>query len=181
MQKIKNKKFIIITTVVFALILLGGFIYSKNQAKSSNPDTKSSDYINTNPPTDEEKASGDAIKPTIVKKESDRNNTTSNQSGKTKVVPTITYAEQYDKQVEVGSYVNGVFEDGGSCTLSLTSGSKSATAVVYGIKGSNNVNCPVLSVPVASLSNGTWIATVTYSSSSAEGSSVSRNIEVEIK
>lgn len=138
-------------------------------------------FVNTKPPTEKEKKSGDEIKQSIVDQENKRNNNVPNQSGKTSVLPKITYAEQYDKQVEVGSYINGIFEDGGTCTLTLSNASKKLTANVSGVRGSNNVNCPVLSIPTSSLYSGTWSATVTYVSSTSEGVSTTRNITVDVR
>lgn len=92
--------------------------------------------------------------------------------------PSITYAGQYDTSVEVGAYVPGVFEDGGSCTLTLQRGDKKFTAVVNAVKNVSSVDCPVMSVPRSSLDGGEWQATVAYSSNSSEGTSDPRPVGV---
>src|SRR3954462_3769067 len=71
--------------------------------------------------------------------------------------------------VEVGAYVAGVAESGGTCTLTLTSGAGSATAEVPAEPDAASTSCPTLTVPGSKLSSGTWSAVVTYESPSISG------------
>jgi len=73
--------------------------------------------------------------------------------------------------VEVGAYVAGVAQTDGSCTLTLTSGGGSATAVVRGEPDAASTSCPTMSVPRAQLSPGAWTAVVRYESPSTAGQS----------
>jgi hypothetical protein len=73
--------------------------------------------------------------------------------------------------VEVGAYVAGVAESGGTCTLTLTSGAGSATAEVPAEPDAASTSCPTLTVPGSKLSSGTWSAVVTYESPSISGKS----------
>lgn len=85
----------------------------------------------------------------------------------------ITYSGWTDAPagVEVGAYLAGVAESGGTCTLTLTSGAGSATAAVPGEPDAASTSCPNLTVPGTALSSGTWSAVVSYESPSTSGTS----------
>src|SRR4051794_16522139 len=98
--------------------------------------------------------------------------TTASASGGTAPV-VVTYSGWVDSPagVEVGAYVAGVAESGGTCTLTLTAGTRSVTAKVAGEPDSASTSCPNLTAPGAKLSSGTWSAVVSYASSSVSGKS----------
>src|SRR3954452_13545606 len=64
--------------------------------------------------------------------------------------------------VEVGAYVSGIAESGGSCTLTLTFGSRSASSRVAGEPDVSSTSCPNMAVAADELSAGTWSAVVSY-------------------
>src|SRR3954449_4709954 len=73
--------------------------------------------------------------------------------------------------VEVGAYVSGIAESGGSCTLTLTFGSRSASSRVAGEPDVSSTSCPNMAVAADELSAGTWSAVVSYESASTSGES----------
>jgi hypothetical protein len=73
--------------------------------------------------------------------------------------------------VEVGAYLAGVAESGGTCTLTLTGVAGTATAQVTAEPDAASTSCPTLAVPGAELSSGTWSAVVSYASPSTSGTS----------
>ena len=85
----------------------------------------------------------------------------------------LTYADYDDsaREVEVNGYVDGVVEDDGTCTLTLTKGASSVTATGPGTGNVTNTSCGQLTVPRSRLSSGTWTAVVTYASAKSRGSS----------
>ena len=85
----------------------------------------------------------------------------------------VTYSGWTDATVgvEVGAYVAGVAESGGTCTLSLTSGSRTARAEVSGEPDSSSTSCPNMAVEPDQLSSGTWSAVVSYESVTTSGES----------
>ncbi len=181
MKKIKtiSKQFKVLVLVVILAILASSYfflVHRKDNNAATSP-TKPAGLINLNPPTAQEKASGDKIKSQINSDEARRNAPQS--AGKITVKPTITYAGQYKDNVELGAFVNGVYEDSGTCTLTLQKDNESKTSVVNAVKGATSMDCPVMSVPRATISAGTWSASVSYSSSSAEGVSDVRPVEVK--
>ncbi|RBY80052.1 hypothetical protein DQ239_02885 [Blastococcus sp. TF02-09] len=96
------------------------------------------------------------------------------------VTPQLTYYGWVDGTfaVEVGAYVAGVVESNGSCTLTLTSGSDSRTAVVAGEADATTTSCPTMVVPGAQLSSGIWKAVVSYESPSSAGESAPIEVTV---
>lgn len=180
-HKKSNKKLLIIV-ICIVLVLGAGAIYliTRKSNNSSQPSTTTNqtETINLDPPTEADKQRVEDNKQRIIE---DSNKTNSQAtSGLKQVMPVITYAEQYKEQVEVGSYVGGVFEDGGTCTATFSQGSSSFTRSSTGVKGSNNVNCPMITAKASDFpSKGTWNVTLSYSSSTASGSSASKGFEVK--
>lgn len=178
----KKYLFLGVLCLVVATIILNFFIRHKNNSTSTKSDTKPERgaIINLNGPTANEQKSGDTAKDKALQKEMSRNQpSTPTASGKSSVTPVVTYAGQYDQQVEVGAYVGSVFEDGGTCKLVLSKGSLTQSTQVTAVKGASSVDCPVMTISRSSLEAGSWQATVTYTSSSSEGSSALRSVEVK--
>lgn len=175
----KHRNVAIILFVVAICVVCGFILYARN-TNDTLQTTPSGQKINLNDPTKEEKDTGNKIKSEIVDKEASQNNTSKvSASGKNSVMPTITYADQYSGKVEVGAFISGIFEDGGTCTLRLQKEGAVQTTSVSAIKGATSVNCPVMLVDRSSLSPGIWSATVSYSSQSSEGQSTPRSVEVQ--
>ncbi|MBU5424017.1 hypothetical protein KQI48_15215 [Cellulomonas hominis] len=78
----------------------------------------------------------------------------------------ITFAEVVQGALEVGSYVEGTIEDGGTCALSARSGSTTRDDDHEGVADATTTSCGTLSVPASS---GTWKVTVSYDSPSGRG------------
>ena len=87
------------------------------------------------------------------------------------VVVTYSGWTDADAAVEFGAYVAGVAENGGTCTLTLTTGSRSARAEVSGEPDASSTSCPTMAVPGDELASGTWSAVVSYQSSTTSGQS----------
>jgi len=92
-------------------------------------------------------------------------------AGSAAVVVTYSGWADADAAVEVGAFVAGVAETGGTCTLTLTSSSRSARAQVSGEPDASSTSCPGMAVPGDELSSGTWSAVVSYESSTTTGQS----------
>lgn len=157
----------LLALVSISITRIGGV----QQAKTS----KDSEVINSTPPTEEEKKSGDEAKTKIIENQPKTQTATNGQKS---ITPTITYAGQYGDQIEVGAYVNTIFEDGGICTLALSNGSASQIVSVDAVKNTSAVDCPVMIIKRSLLSPGKWEATVTYKSNSASGISEKKAFEI---
>ncbi len=155
--------------VASALILLIGAGLAYNQFKdgkdayeSAASDPQSGEYINLNPPTEQEKKDAEENKKTLAEEPSPPAPPTSD--GKKQVTPEIVSADRG----EVRAYVPGIFEDGGTCTATATKGSQTETATSTGFGNVSYTQCEPLkwSLPI-----GEWSVVVSYSSSTAKGSS----------
>lgn len=185
MLKIKNtlnKTNAVLLLCVILLVVSGlyFFVLQKNATTNSTTDTEQKDpvgFVNLNPPTESEEKSGDQAKLEAIAAENRRN--TPKQPGTITANPNITYAGVYGTQVEVGAYVSGVFEQGGTCTLTASSASESKTVEVGAVKSANSVDCPVMKLDKTSLPAGSWSITVSYASGSATGISATQIVKVD--
>ncbi len=84
------------------------------------------------------------------------------------------------KAVTTSGYVNGIIEDGGSCTFTLTSENAPASpATTTGRADTSTTSCGQGITPIEKLSRGTWNVVLTYTSV-AQRTVVSEPTSVEI-
>jgi plastocyanin len=81
-------------------------------------------------------------------------------------------------QVEVGGFVAGIVEDGGSCTVTLTGGGQTVTGTSEALADATTTDCGAVAVPGDELGDGTWQAVLSYSSADHSGSSAPVDVEV---
>lgn len=176
----KKLTFIAITLVALAAISV---FYIKNNSNNEQPKNPAGiqDDINFTPPTAEDKQRVEDNKQrNVARDEALKDQTPQQPNTKRSVIPTITYAGQYGQAVEIGGYVNGVFEDGGTCKATFSQSTNSFIKSVTAIKNTNSVDCPVMSANTNEFSSkGTWTVSITYISATAEGTSESKQIEVK--
>jgi hypothetical protein len=162
-SRILSRKALLIAVAVLIILVAGGWGYARwGDNESSKPTAEDSqgsgDYVNNNPPTDEELQETEQNKQSIIEQSS------SNISGA--ITPIITSASRS----EVRAYVSGVFEDGGTCTATATKGSQTRTASSEGIADVNKTTCRPMDFSPA-LTSGSWSVTVTYNSAKGTGKS----------
>ena len=161
------------------LLVLGiaSYIYNRSSDKDGKPSNASSQGIDYSPATDNEKQESNDRK----EQAADREEVPEPPSGnKQAVTPVIVDASQYAGQIEVRSYVPGIYEEGGTCTIRFTKGAQSVSKSVPASKDATTTRCANLAVPRSEFSEaGEWSVVVTYSSSAAEGSSPARTFGVE--
>ena len=160
-----SKRPLLIVGVALVLLVGGGIAYAQFKDSQSpgadSSESQSGDYINLNPPTDQEKQQADKNKKSLAEEPSPPPPTS---NGKKQVTPQIISASLS----EVRAYVEGVFEDGGTCTATATSGTQTKTATSKGFKNVSYTQCE----PIGwSLLSGSWSVVVSYSSSNAQGNS----------
>lgn len=187
MTKTKNssKKFLIISLIVALLAIGAGIAYYLNQrahnSEQSPQSPTSEETLNLNPPTKEDLQRVNDNKQGNLAREEALENQPAPQPGTKKAVkPVITYSGQYGPAVEVGGYINGVFEDGGTCTATFTRGGASFSKSVQAVKNTNSVDCPVMMAQNSEFAQkGTWSVAVIYNSVSASGASDPKQLEVQ--
>lgn len=181
-----NKKTALIIGVILAAVIISGSVFVMRRSPAN---TSQSPAPTTAPATEEERqetedrkdqmASDYDNKPTPTPTPSDNSNTPPGQKATTTI--TITYAGQYaaDDSLEVGSYVNNIFEDGGICTLTMTKGSRTVTKEVTGVRDVSKTLCPVFTVAKAELGEtGTWTYVVSYESTTTTAKAPAAEVEI---
>lgn len=176
---LKNKKLVIIGVILSVALVISGyllFVKKDNEATntSSNGTQQTGDYINYDPPTDEEKAAGDSAK---AKLEEQASSQSSNTNGTATVI--ITDANQYGDVVEVRSFISNHYEDG-TCTITFTQNQKTISKETPAYKDISTTICtnPLFQRSEFS-SAGQWQVTVTYKSAGATGSSAPQAVTIK--
>lgn len=98
---------------------------------------------------------------------------------RTVVVPAIT-TKDWDaaaKALDVSAIVPGVVEGGGTCTVTVSTGSTTRTATSTGVAAGSYTGCPA--VAIHDLTAGSWQVRVHYSSADSAGSSTPATVAVE--
>ena len=99
--------------------------------------------------------------------------------GPADVVMTYGLYDPATSTVTVSGYVGNAVEDGGICTLALTSGTTVVSAQATGVADARTTSCGAISVERSRLTAGTWSAVLGYASSTTTGASAAMTIEVK--
>ncbi|HMS49848.1 MAG TPA: hypothetical protein PKA02_00210 [Candidatus Saccharibacteria bacterium] len=168
-----TKKYLLIILAVLVVIAGCYLFVNARSAEVQNTTNKPARDSGTNldPPTKEEKSETEAHKKEL---EQSTQPTNTSENGKKQVTPFITGA---DKQ-EISAYVSGIFEEGGTCTATLTKDGKTLTKTSKGFGNVSYTSCEPIEVS-GSLENGTWSVIVSYSSGTAGGKSEAKVFTVE--
>ena len=178
----RHQKTILITFVILVTAAAGGtWFLLKNRNDSNNTSTKSSadskESINYSPGTDQDQKDADQRKQEIADQQNQNPEPT---TGKKSVTPVIVDASQYGNEVEVRAYVPGIIEDGGTCTVTFTKGSLSVTKQSTGEKDATTTRCTNITIPRSEFKDyGKWNVSLSYSSSTTQGTASARTIEVQ--
>ena len=147
---------------------------------SNNSNESKDKGINYGPPTEEEKKAGDETKSTDQSKPLTAT-PSANIPTKQPVTPIIVTVGQEDdtKNVTARGLIPGIFESGGTCTLTLTKGGQSVSGSNPAVVDAQSITCGQLEVDRSKLSSGTWSAVISYSSGTYEGKSSEAKVEVQ--
>lgn len=170
---LSKKKWLLIAAVVL-LFCVAAFMYQRAH-RSTAPTTTTGQTVeqpkvDLSPPTTEDQKAVDSNKNRIVSEQEQQNQTPS--SSQKTVTPVITGVSAS----EVRAYVQGVVEDGGTCSVTATRGSQTVTGSSSAIANVSTTQCGPISV---SLGSGTWKVVVSYTSSTASGKSQEGSYEVK--
>lgn len=96
------------------------------------------------------------------------------------VTPQLTYYgwDAAAGGVEAGGIVMGIVESGGTCTLTLRQGQTWVDVSVEAVDNVNSTSCPAMTVPGDRLGSGTWQATLSYESGTAQGVGGAEEVQV---
>lgn len=131
--------------------------------------------VNYGPPTEEEKAETEQFKDSLG---GTAPTTTPTPAGQKNPVTTVlTSWGPKGQSIEARGSVS-VVESGGTCTLTATKGSQSASQSIAATPNAQNVSCGLITIPSSSLTPGSWSITLSYSSTASEGISQAQTVEV---
>ena len=144
---------------------------------TDTPADTSADSSSSLPTADPEKVGGETAEPTSGQTVA----TDTPVVVTTSAVPVaVTYSgfNPTAGAVQVGGYVSGVVEDGGTCTLTLTQGGATVAVTARASADATTTTCGALSVPRAKLAPGTWQALLSYASATHTGRAAPVPVEV---
>ncbi len=170
-----TKKYIIIALIAIVIIIaaLATYVFAFKGSILGWPHRDTgNNSVNYDKPTDEQVQSGKDIKQESVNKESkpssnSNTDTPANQgtpdqtTGKTAVSMTITAANQNSGVFQLRSFISTV-TNSGTCTLTLTQGSKVVTKTAGVQAAASTSACKGFDVPVSELGAGVWQATLHF-------------------
>jgi len=164
----------ILGIMLVLLVFLGLTFYFSNINKKNSGNTSTPSTPGVSGPTQNEKQMANDQKQTNI------NRADLDQSPQAQIksaLPLITYINEGKDTYEIGSIINGIYEDGGVCKLIAKKNTLYLTFQDYSIKNPRSLECKTFSIPKAKLpEKGQWSITVEYSSKNAQGTSESRNI-----
>lgn len=145
------------------------FIYEPVEATIKTPDGK---QVTLKQATQEEKQENEDNKQDIVKRNEQTNNSTdSSQKKSANLVVTSKDSNG------VRAYINGIFEEGGTCTATATLGGATRTASAVGFQNVSYTQCAPLDWNTP-LTAGTWNISIAYNSATAQANT-STTVEVK--
>lgn len=133
--------------------------------------------INYGPPTKEEKQETENFKKDLANS-SPSSSSDSTSSGAKKNVTPIISGYNYSNKAEVGSYVQGIVEDGGTCTLTMVRSSQMVSESKTASADAQTTSCGWISIDGSRLSAGDWSATISYNSVTSRGTSSAVTISI---
>lgn len=171
-----KRRRVIAGTVIVGLVLVGAGLWfwhnGKEQPKVGK--TSSGGYVNLSPATKAEKKETDSHKKALADGDDGASQQTSSASGKRQVTPIITSVDQSS----VRGLVQGVIEDGGVCTVTLTKDSQTVTKTSAGVADASYTTCSTIELEGA-VTSGSWKAVLSYSSPTAEGKSNAKSYNIQ--
>lgn len=169
----RKKIALILTALILTAGLIGGGLYIRNRRGQKSADTPRVATINYAPATPAEKQQVNDTKDKIVADQNKAKEAPQATGTKKSVTPTIT-----NTTGSISAYVMGVFEEGGTCTATFVKSGETLSKSSVGFQNASYTQCSPIPLESGYLSKGTWTVTVSYSSAAAEGTSLSKNFEV---
>lgn len=163
--------------IVFCLLMLVVLFWILNKtADQNNQPNNTKNGINYAPPTEEEKQEAVQHKQDISQKIDPQSKPSSNpasDSNQASVVITSLFVE--NGKVRGAGIIGNIFEEGGTCTLTLTKGSEKLSGTSQGIQDVNKTTCPPIYIKA---SGGQWAAVMSYNLQGVSGTSPPQTINV---
>lgn len=176
-----NTKTPLTIAAILLIVMALGFAGYKYYLGASNGNQDSIDY---SPATQDDKKFNDNIKQDIVDDtpEPARPSSTEATNKKNNITPAITvYGQPEGRGTDftLNGFVPGIIETDGKCTLTLSKNGQTVTTTKEALRNAQNTSCGQMVISYVKLTPGTWEATLSYASSTSEGSSGPVIVEVK--
>lgn len=178
----RKKLFVVFILLVLLLIASGGVLYKyrinrNSTAPAAETNPPGTEKLDLSPATKTDQQQADQHKEDLIKKEEQQSPAPAEGNS---VKPTIISASYSNSKVTVRSFIPGIVEDNGTCTLTLTQGSQKVTKQGPAVRNAQTTDCAPLSVERSEIpSSGTWKATIAYKSAVSSGTSDEKSVEVQ--
>ena len=177
MSKIKrvSKKPIIILAVLLLILAVGSYYLLRKDSSKPTPASNPAGVEKTDlsPATEQEKKAAEQHKEDLSRPTPQPATT---PSGKKQIQPVITNANVNG----VSAYVGGIFEESGTCTATFTMGNQKFTRSSVGFQNATNTGCTPINLTRSDFpASGSWLVIISYTSNTAEGSSLPYAFEVQ--
>lgn len=175
-KNMRKKRYVIGALIVATVLLSGYLVLHFNNRQTS-------ESIKYTPPTRQELNETKNAKEEIIRSyESSQNpSPQASNTSRQKVTPVITsWGQESDtKTVVVASYVSGISEQNGVCSVVMKSGTQTVSQEQNATFSGQGMSCGFIEVPRSKLNSGTWSIQVIYNSSTYEGTS-NQEVSVEV-
>lgn len=170
---LKNKKLLMISIVLTLLIagILTVVMHNRTNPSIEIPDgIAGSSEINYDPPTEEEKTTGDSQKDQNIKQQQLENRQVEAVTNATLVISDASYYSTEDV-VEVRAYISNVIENGGTCKANFSQiGQPAVIESSQAFQDARTTQCGAINIARSRFpAAGTWDLLLTYSSPKASG------------
>lgn len=166
-MRIPSKKILLISGLATLVIGVGSFGVYHFFMKDDAPQYPG--------PTEQEIKEAEDHKKMVQERErieEEAKNNPSRNDQKRTIIPLIINASQNGSEVFISATINGVYEDGGTCTATITQGEKVVTVSSKGFADATTTSCTPIRIDRSEFgSAGEWSVVVSYSSDAAEGQS----------
>lgn len=180
MKKLLTSRKVLLVSAVVIIAAGGGFAAYKHLYSSKPVATRVVSPVYYNPPTQQEKDETQAHKEALAQQYQQQQSNPQPSTGKQTVAPVITNASQNGQQITVNAYINGIFENGGTCTATFTQGNLQVTKNNTGFANATTTNCPPFVIDSSEFtSKGNWQVIVSYNSTNATGISQEETLTVK--
>lgn len=180
--KKSKKKIPLVFAVAFVLISVAGTVWfiNKDDKASRQATDATASSIDYGPPSEEVIQETEQNKKELEQKFGSQNSSqpANSGSGANQASAVLTNLAVDQQEVRGSGIITNVFEENGTCTLTLTKGTVSVSGTSQGFVDVNKTTCPPISISRNKLSSGEWLGVLSYNSSTSSGSSAIQKVNI---
>lgn len=170
---------VVLITVFMVTFMIKDSLFDK-QVSTDNQTSS----VEVSPPTEEDQKRVDEYKQDLdaqnKTEKTSQQQSVASPGSKYQVTPVIISLSQSNDIISVNGFINGIVEDGGTCTVTLSKDSEKITQDSVGFNNASTTNCSPINISTRELSrSGEWSAILSYDSKMSAGVSEIKSIIVQ--